>query len=930
MMGNRTAFVATRYALFAAMAIAALLWGNAWAAAAPTQSTQSTASTAALAQKPEKVTEVEGITEYRLANGLRVLLFPDQSKPTIVVNVTYLVGSRQENYGETGMAHLLEHMMFKGTPSHADLPKQFNSRGMRFNGTTSLDRTNYYELFQANDDNLSWALGMEADRMVHSFIARKDLDTEMTVVRNEYERGENVPSAVLIKRLQSIAYDWHNYGHSTIGNRSDIENVEIGNLQRYYRMYYQPDNAVLLVAGKFDPDRTLALVAKCFGPIPRPKRALPKLWTVEPTQDGERSFVVRRVGDVELVALGYKVPSALHPDAQALSFATFALTDTPSGRLHKALVETGKAVAVGGFRLNGIDGSLQVILAVVKKGEPVEPVQAEMIRQVEGLHDNPLADQEMERARLHFANEAEHTLDDHENIGLQLSEYIALGDWRMFFLTRDRDQKVTATEVQEATGKYFRRDNRTVGLFLPEDNPQRAEMPKVASAAEMLHDFKPTQAASTGEAFDPTPDNIDRRTKRLEIGGMKVALLQKKNRGETVFVALYLPAGDEKSLFGQNETAALTGQMLMRGTSRYTREQLHDEFARLKINGGVNGLGAGFDTTRANIAAAISLAAHVLREPSFPEAEFAQLQKQAITGIETQLSQPDAQAAATLAHQFNIYPKGDWRYAPLLQERLDQLKAVSLDDVKRYYKTFYSADRAQIAIVGDFDEAEVVKAITESFDGWHSSTPYARVTRQFENIEPVNRSIETPDKENAIFLARLNVDLNEDDADYPALFIVNYVLGGAGFDSRLVKRIRVKEGLSYVVFSALNPGRFDRAGNWTAQATAAPQNIARVESAFKDELATLLKDGVGAEELAKAKSGLAQRFLQARAQDQNLVGKMRFDLDAGHTFEWDKQFEARVQALTPDAVLAAARKYIDPTRLTIVKAGDFAKVSKAN
>ena len=931
MIRIRTALAAPTSALFAAIGIAALLWASVLAAAPVAQSARPATTVAPAGQTAEKVTETEGITEYRLANGLRVLLFPDQSKPTIVVNVTYLVGSRHENYGETGMAHLLEHMQFKGTPRHPDIPKQFNARGMRFNGTTSLDRTNYYELFQANDNNLDWALGMEADRMVHSFIARKDLDTEMTVVRNEYELGENGPVPVLMKRMQSIAYDWHNYGHSTIGNRSDIENVEIGNLQRFYRLYYQPDNAVLLVAGKFDADKALKLVTKYFGAIPRPNRQLPKLWTVEPTQDGERSFVVRRVGDVEVVALGYKVPSALHPDVSALSFAAFTLTDTPSGRLHKALVETGKAVQVWAPRLNGIDGSLQMIAAVVKKGEPVEPVEAEMIRQVEGLHDNPPTAQEMERARLHFANEAEHILNDHENIGLRLSEFIALGDWRMFFLERDREQTLTVAEVQEAAGRYFRRDNRTVGVFLHDDKPERAEMPKVASAAEMLKDFKPRAATSVAESFDPTPDNIDQRTKRLEIDGMKVALLQKKNRGETVFVALSLPSGDEKSLFGHGETARLTGQMLMRGTSRYTREQLRDEFAKLKINGGVHSQGATFDTTRTNVVAAIRLAAHVLREPSFPEAEFAQLQKQMITGIESQLGLPAPQAASTLAQHFNTYPKGDVRYAPSLEEQMVEIKSVSLDDVKRHYKTFYGADRAQIAIVGDFDEAEVVKAITESFDGWRSGMPYTRVTRQHENVEPINRSIETPDKENAALLARLNVDINEDDADYPALSVVNYILGGgAGFDSRLVQRIRVKDGLSYGVGSNLSAGRFDRAGSWSAGAIAAPQNIARVESDFTDEIVKLLKDGITPEELAKAKSGIAQHAAQERAQDQDLVGTLRSHIDSGRSFAWEKQFEAHVAALTPEAVLAAARKYIDPARITIVKAGDFAKVSKAD
>src|SRR5215471_19677229 len=215
-----------------------------------------------LPQGVERVTSVEGITEYRLQNGLRVLLFPDLSKATVTVNITYLVGSMHENYGETGMAHLLEHMVFKGTPKHSNIPKELQDHGSQPNGTTSYDRTNYFETFQATDANLDWALDLEADRMVNSFIAKKDLDSEMTVVRNEFESGENSPFAVVLKRMQSIAYDWHSYGRSTIGNRSDIENVDIAHLQAFYRLYYQPDNAVLLIAGKFDADKALALVAR--------------------------------------------------------------------------------------------------------------------------------------------------------------------------------------------------------------------------------------------------------------------------------------------------------------------------------------------------------------------------------------------------------------------------------------------------------------------------------------------------------------------------------------------------------------------------------------------------------------------------------------------------------------------------------------------
>ncbi|MEO8314231.1 MAG: pitrilysin family protein [Pseudomonadota bacterium] len=884
----------------------------------------------AAAPAPAKVAEVEGITEYRLDNGLRVLLFPDQSKATITVNVTYLVGSRHESYGETGMAHLLEHMLFKGTRSRADVAKEFNSRGARFNGTTSLDRTNYYEMLQASDDNLDWALGMEADRMVNSLIARKDLDTEMTVVRNEYERGENDPENVLFKRLQSIAYDWHNYGNSTIGNRSDIENVDISHLQAFYRTYYQPDNAVLLVAGKFDAATALQMVNRYFGVIARPARALPKLWTVEPTQDGERSVVVRRVGDQQVVIVAYKIPSALHADSLALGYAGETLGSAPSGRLHKELVETGKAVEVSVGTQDGVDGSLFIAEAIVKKGDPIEPVRDEMIRIVEDFANNPPSAAEMERTRIRLANAYERTMTNHESIGLGLSEYIALGDWRIFFLQRDEVQKVTAAQVQAASRKYLLRDNRTVGLFLPEDNARRAEIPQAASATELLSNYKPKSVVVEAETFDASPENIEKRVHRLEIGGMKIALLSKKNRGETVVFTMSLPVGDEKTLFGQREIGSLTGAMMSTGTTRYTREQLRDEYAKLKVSGGVNGPGASFQTTGPNIVAAIKLAAHVLREPSFPAAEFEQLKKRVITSVESSLSDPEALATEALERQFNIYPKGDPRYASSMKESLEGFKAVTLDDVKRFHKTFYAANRAQFAVVGDFDEAEVIKAIQDGFANWRNDTPWKRITRDYRDIPAKNITIETPDKENATLIARLNMDVNQNDPDYAALQLADYILGGgAGFDSRLTARIRVKEGLSYGVSSQAAGTIFDRAGTWTAEATAAPQNIARVEAALREEIDKVLKDGFTDEEITKAKSGWIQKYAQNRVQDQTLAGRLLSHLDSGRTFlTWDKAFEARMQAVTPEAARAALRKYLDPNKLTVVKAGDFAKAAK--
>ena len=213
-----------------------------------------------------KVTEVEGISEYQLENGVRILLFPDASKEVVTVNMTVFVGSRHEGYGEAGMAHLLEHMLFKGTPSNPDIPKALKDRGAgrSMNGTTWMDRTNYYETLPATGDNLEFAIQLEADRLVNSKILGEDLASEMTVVRNEFESGENSPFRVLMQRVQAAAYEWHNYGQTTIGNRSDIERVPVVKLRQFYRKFYRPDNVMVIVAGKFEEKEALGYLQKYF------------------------------------------------------------------------------------------------------------------------------------------------------------------------------------------------------------------------------------------------------------------------------------------------------------------------------------------------------------------------------------------------------------------------------------------------------------------------------------------------------------------------------------------------------------------------------------------------------------------------------------------------------------------------------------------
>jgi zinc protease len=884
----------------------------------------------ALPKGVERSASVEGITEYRLPNGMRVLMFPDQSKQTITVNVTYLVGSKHENYGETGMAHLLEHLLFKGTPKHTNIPQELTEHGTRPNGSTWFDRTNYFETFAATDENLKWALDLESDRMINSFIAKKDLDSEMTVVRNEFELGENSPFGVLIDRMFSTAYLWHNYGKSTIGARSDIENVPIERLQAFYKRYYQPDNAVLLVAGKFDEAKTLELVNQYFAPVAKPSRTLQKVYTEDPTQDGERAVTVRRVGDTQLVAAGYHVPAGSHADTAAVSILMQVMADTPSGRMHKALVETKKASSVFNFPYIFGDPSLLIVGAEVRQEASLDAARETMLQVVEDVAKTPITKEEVERARAQLIKQIELNLNSSDQVGIELSEWIGMGDWRLLFINRDRLRKITPEEVQRVAATYLKSSNRTLGLFIPTQKPDRAEIPPKPDILAMVKDYKGDTAAAAGEAFDPSPENIEARTMRPTTpGGLKLALVPKKTRGNTVVANLALHFGDEKSLMNRKSAAELAAGMLMRGTSKHTRQQIQDELDKLKarvaVFGAATGANISIETVRDNLPAVMKLVAEILREPSFPSTEFEQLRQEQLAGIEQQISEPTAIAFVAFQRHIRPFPKGHVNYTSALDESVAELKAVTLDDAKKFYADFYGATSGEFVVVGDFDDKEITRLASELLNNWASKQPYARVPEVYKDIAAVNQSLETPDKANAFFVAGENLNVRDDDPDYAALALGNYMIGGGFLNSRLAVRIRQKEGLSYGVGSQLQAGSLDKSGIFVAFAIYAPQNVVKLEAAFKEEMARALKDGFTAEEVEAAKKGFLQSRQVSRAQDAELARRLSQYRYLNRTLAWDADFEKKIAALTPDQITAAMRRYIDPSKMTIIKAGDFAK-----
>jgi zinc protease len=925
----------------------ALVAGDAPKPAAPPAkvATKGKAAKPAPLTAPVKVTTVEGITEYRLANGLRVLIFPDPSKATITVNTTFLVGSRHENYGETGMAHLLEHMIFKPSKKYSGKDGQpnpvtvLNSVGARFNGSTYYDRTNYFVTFPASDENFDKILDLEADRMVNANIDQKDLwdkeagKGEMTVVRNEFEIGENNPFSVTMQRTLATAFEWHNYGKETIGAKSDVENVNIEHLRAFYHTYYQPDNAVLMVAGKVEEAKALALVNEHYGRLPRPSRVIQPTYTLDPTQDGEREVTVRRVGDTQVAMAAYKIPAGSDPEFSALEVLGQVMADTPGGRLHKQLVDTKKAAGVGADVMGCREPGFALFITMLPKDGNLEEAKQILLKTLEQSASSPITQEEVDRAKQSLLKGIDLTLNQSDRLGIGLSEYIAEGDWRLFFLERDRIKLATAASVNAAAARYLKRENRTLGTFIPTPKPDRAEIPAMVDVTALVKDYKGQEKLAQGEAFDSSPANIDGRTRKAVMApGFKAAFLPKKTRGEQVSATLTLHFGTEASLMDKDLAGEIAGQLLMRGTTRHTRQQISDEFDRLKaqvnLGGNAESVSARITTTRPNLAAVLTLVAETLKEPGFPKEEFERLVSETITGIESQKSEPNMVAQIALRQYTDPYPKGHVRHTNSLDEAISAYKGAKLEDVQAFHKAYYGAAAAELAVVGDFDDQAVESQVKALLGDWKGALPFQRIPRLIKDVQPLDKKLETPDKANAFFMAALALPMKDEDPDYPALLMGNWMLGGGALKSRLADRIRQKEGLSYGVGSQLAVYPQDPAGNWVAYAMYNPANLIKLEQAFREELDKALKDGFTAEELGAAKTSWLQGQVTSRTQDGALAGRLVSNLFLGRDLAWQAALEAKVKALTNEQVLAALRKYLDPSKLSIVKAGDFAKAEK--
>lgn len=886
-------------------------------------------------QVPDGISQessVEGVTQYTLDNGLRILLAPDESKPTTTVNMTYLVGSRNENYGQTGMAHLLEHMLFRGTPTLHNALAEFSRRGLRANGTTSSDRTSFYASFASNPETLDWFIGWQADAMVNSMIAKQDLDSEMTVVRNEMERGENNPFQVLMQKMQATAYQWHNYGHSTIGARSDVENVDVKQLRAFYKEYYQPDNAVLIISGKFDPETTLQTIAAAFAKIPKPTRTLPAEYTVEPVQDGERQITLRRHGGSPLIAALFHIPALADPDYVPLDLGVSILSDTPSGRLYHALVEKKLATDVFGFTAGLRQPGYALFGAQLESGMDQQQALKVLDDAIGSIAKQPFTQAELDRIKNKWLTDWDRTYSNPISLAGALSDATSDGDWRLFFLQRDQVKAAHLADVQRVTQAYLTRSNRTNGRYIPTEQPVRAPQPKQPDLAALFKNYHGKTAPKEAAVFDPSPANIDSATLRAPLtlpnGEVKLALLPKPTRGDRVQARLLIQFGTADSLKGYRGIAKAAAALLDHGTTTLSRQEIQDKIDALQAEvdfGGAGGeVAVGMTTTREHLPDLIALVLDVVHNANFPADELAKYQRQISTSIKNSMDEPSALAARTLARYGDPWPSDDIRYTPTFEQALHNVNALTRQELVDFHQNFYGAGHVEFAAVGAFDPVAVKAALSAGLKDWRKAPAFERPSDPYHAVTPKQFDIDTPDKANAFYLAALPIKMQDTDPAYPALYLANYLLGSSE-TSRLWNRIRVQDGLSYDVRSHLDVSSFEPSGAWTIYAIHAPQNSRHLERDIQEELSRALRDGFTDKEVSEGIHALLNYRKLARAQDGTLAAAWINYLQLGRTFAWSEKIDQELAALTPKEVNAALRATLAPDQFSSALAADHNK-----
>ena len=884
------------------------------------------AASASLAE--EKPAQIPGVTfvrkagpisEYRLeSNGLRILLLPEKSAPVVTFMVTYHVGSRNEVTGTTGATHLLEHLMFKGTEKFdrskgTGFDQVLERVGAETNATTWLDRTNYFATVPSNA--LPLLIEIEADRMRNLALREEDRRPEMVVVRNEFERGENEPRNALDKELWAAAFQAHPYHHDTIGWRSDIEKVPIAKLREFYDTFYWPDNATATVIGDFEPAAALAEIVKRYGAIPKAPHAIPLLYTEEPAQTGPRRVMVKRGGELGVVAIAHKTPPATHADWPAVEVLRTILTVGKMSRCYRALTDKNLTTEVGGQLSFTHDPSLHILIAELTPGTKHEAAERALVAEIERMKKTGVTDAEVQTAISKLIAERAYARDGSFAQAEQLNECIAVGDWTLHVSIGEKFKAVTAADVKRVANAYFIENHSVTGWFVPSGEGGEAPEKRQADEKPKLKEVIPAKAPE--EALPPpATTNFAGTVLREKVGGIELLVCRTAVK-DAVTIYAGIAAGENAA--ANPALAHLGAAMIQRGTVKHDQFAIADllEKAGVVIEAHVNGdtLELEVKLLRKDIPLVISLLAEQLRTPAFSAAEFAKAKKQLVAEAQQSLEDTDAQAA--IAFSQAVFPAGHPARRAGIAELIAAIEKAKLADVRAFHAANYGPDALRIAAAGDLDPAAFKAEVAKAFAGWkggHAPKPAdAPATAGSE------KTVQLPDKSSVSVVIGQSSGLRATDPDWLALNIGTGILG-RGFTSRLVGNVRDREGLTYGIGATLAGDSF-RSGAWLTKATFAPALLERGLESTRREISSWWEKGITAEELEYRKTAAAGQFTVALETSHGLAEQLLRCAERGLDVAWLDEFPAKVRALTLAEVNAAVKKHLDPAKMVTVKAG---------
>jgi zinc protease len=918
----------------------------------------------------EFVAEEESVREYRLANGLKLLLVENRVAPVVTFLILYKVGSRNEAVGHTGATHLLEHMLFKGTPTFnrqrgTQIAATLQRVGADYNATTWYDRTNYFETVPS--DALELAVRLEADRMRNSFIADEDRQSEMTVVRNELERGQNEPMLVLDEAVYATAFREHPYHHPTIGWRADVENVPTARLKEFYDTFYHPNNATAVLVGDFERADALDLITRHFGPLRASDLPIPEVYTDEPQQQGERRLVVRRAGELPLVQIAFRTPAALgqtnvlsnaelaaraqNPpasnDIYALAVLATALSNGVTSRLYQALVETELAVSVEArvdqFRDPGLFNIYATAAPDVEPGRVEEAILRELSRA-----SSDLTDEEVAKARRQITAAVSFERDGTHNVATQLSEAEAVADWRFYNSYARNISRVTTEEAQRAAANYFLEETRTVGYFVPKradgsnassngggSHATAAVRASAAPARVRPHGWKYYRdplAAEAGEGSAPergggggadSGAGLASRVAREELGTGAVLLVAENTATPTVALRGSLRAGSFFEPRDKPGLAAITAEMLERGTRRRTKLQIAGELeqagAELSFSADQFAVHVRGRALSEDFPLLMNALSEMLREPSFPAEELEKLKQQTIATIREQQSETSWRAYERLTQ--SLFDESNPFYTHAGERLIESVASITPDDVRSFYEKAYGGRSLIISTVGDVRADEARRLFGASFGDFGGPESVEVVVADAEPRGAGREVVVMRDKANVDVLIGAAVPLRRDSSDYYAAMLANRALGESTLSSRLGLRVRDAEGLTYGIASRFRaPGL--AAGPWYIAVSVNPSNVERAIGSALNVLREYIEEGIRPEELEDEKSSAIGAFKVSLSTNAGIASALWNAEFYGLGLDYVARFPELVRAVTLEEVNAAARKYFRPDHLTIVIAGD--------